>query len=83
MYIVWKGVFLFGLLNIGIKLYSVVEENDIKFLSFYKECLIFIKYKKFVFDCMGEEIDDKDIVKVYEYVFYKYIIMDEKELVEL
>ncbi|HDR3492731.1 MULTISPECIES: hypothetical protein [Bacillus cereus group] len=39
MHTVWKGALSLGLLNIGIKLYSVVEETDIKFLSLHKECL--------------------------------------------
>lgn len=45
MHTVWKGALSLGLLNIGIKLYSAVEENDIKFLSLHKECLTPIKYK--------------------------------------
>lgn len=80
MHTVWKGALSLGLLNIGIKLYSAVEENDIKFLSLHKECLTPIKYKKFAPDCTDEEVDDKDIVKAYEYAPHKYIIMDEKEL---
>ena len=67
MHTVWKGALSLGLLNIGIKLYSAVEENDIKFLSLHKECLTPIKYKKFAPDCADEEVDDKDIVKAYEY----------------
>ena len=54
-----------------------------KILSLHKECLTPIKYKKFAPDCTDEEIDDKDIVKAYEYAPHKYIIMDEKELAEL
>lgn len=83
MHTVWKGALSLGLLNIGIKLYSAVEENDIKFLSLHKECLTPIKYKKFAPDCTDEEIDDKDIVKAYEYAPHKYIIIDEKELAAL
>ncbi len=83
MHTVWKGALSLGLLNIGIKLYSAVEENDIKFLSLHKECLTPIKYKKFAPDCTDEDIDDKDIVKAYEYAPHKYIIMDEKELAAL
>ena len=45
LHTVWKGALSLGLLNIGIKLYSAVEENDIKFLSLHKECLTPIKYK--------------------------------------
>ncbi len=78
MHTVWKGALSLGLLNIGIKLYSAVDENDIKFLSLHKECLTPIKYKKFAPDCTDEEVDDKDIVKAYEYAPHKYIIMDEK-----
>lgn len=51
MHTVWKGSLLLGLLNIGIMLYSTVEEKDIKFLSLHKECLTPIQYKKIAPDC--------------------------------
>lgn len=46
MHTVWKGSLSLGLLNIGIRLYSTVEEKDIKFLSLHKECLTLIQYKR-------------------------------------
>lgn len=51
MHRVWKGSLSLGLLNIGIRLYSAVEEKDIKFLSLHKECLTPIKYKKIAPNC--------------------------------
>ncbi|SCV20648.1 Protein of unknown function [Bacillus cereus] len=36
MHTVWKGSLSLGLLSIDIKLYSAVEETDIKFLSLHR-----------------------------------------------
>ncbi|MEK4916136.1 MULTISPECIES: non-homologous end joining protein Ku [Bacillus] len=80
MHTVWKGSLSLGLLNIGIRLYSAVEEKDIKFLSLHKECLTPIKYKKIAPDCTDTEVSDEEIVKAYEYAPHKYIIVEDKEL---
>lgn len=80
MHTVWKGSLSLGLLNIGIRLYSAVEEKDIKFLSLHKECLTPIKYKKIAPDCTDTEVSDEDVVKAYEYAPHKYIIVEDKEL---
>ncbi|MEI4803493.1 Ku protein [Bacillus sp. NPDC077411] len=83
MYTIWKGSLSFGLLKIGIKLYSAVEEKDIKLLHLHKDCLTPIKYKKIAPNCLDEEVEETDIVKAYEYEPHKYIILDEKELENL
>ena len=44
MHTVWKGSISFGLVNIPVKLFSVVEDKDIKFRQLHKECLSPIKY---------------------------------------
>ncbi len=80
MHKVWKGSLSLGLLNIGIKLYSAVEENDIKFLSLHKECLTPIKYKKIAPDYTDTEVSDEEIVKAYEYAPHKYMFVEDKEL---
>lgn len=80
MHTVWKGSLSLGLLSIGVRLYSAVEEKDIKFLSLHKECLTPIKYKKIAPDCTETEVSDEEIVKAYEYAPHKYIIINDKEL---
>ncbi|PEP99897.1 non-homologous end joining protein Ku [Bacillus toyonensis] len=80
MHTIWKGSLSIGLLNIGVKLYSAVEEKNIKFLNLHKECLTPIKYKKIAPDCTDAEISDEEIVKAYEYAPHKYIIIEDKEL---
>ncbi|MDM5187246.1 Ku protein [Bacillus sp. DX4.1] len=83
MHTIWKGSLSLGLLKIGIKLYSAVEEKDIKFLHLHKECLTPIKYKKIAPDCSDDDINEEDIVKAYEYEPHKYIILEDKELADL
>ncbi|MDZ5607376.1 Ku protein [Bacillus pseudomycoides] len=83
MHTVWKGTLSLGLLNVGIKLYSAVEEKDIKFLSLHRECLTPIKYKRVAPDCTDHEVNNEEVVKAYEYAPHKYILIEDKELAEL
>ncbi|MCP1122508.1 Ku protein [Bacillus sp. 3103sda1] len=83
MHTIWKGSLSLGLLKIGIKLYSAVEEKDVKLLHLHKECLTPIKYKKIAPDCSDEEVEEAEIVKAYEYEPHKYIILEEQELNDL
>lgn len=82
MYIMWKGLISFGLVNIFIKFYVVIEDKDIKLCSFYKEDYVLIKYEKICMNC--EKIFGFDeIVKGYEYVKGKYVVLMDEDLKSL
>ena len=80
MHTVWKGNLSFGLINIGIKLHSAIEDKDIKLISIHKDCLVPIRYEKVVPGCEEGTVEPEDIVKAYEYGANKYIIVSEGEL---
>ncbi len=82
MHTVWKGNLTFGLVNIGVKLHSVVEEKDVKLVNIHKDCLTPIKYEKTAPGC-DDHVELDDIVKAYEYGQNKYVILDEQELEKL
>ncbi|MFX3625278.1 MAG: hypothetical protein ACE3JP_14930 [Ectobacillus sp.] len=46
MHTVWKGNIAFGLINIGVKLHSAIEDKDVKLISIYKDCLVPIQHEK-------------------------------------
>jgi DNA end-binding protein Ku len=82
MHTMWKGSISFGLVNIPIKLYSATEDKDIKLRNLHKECSTPIQYEKTCPNC-DKEVGNEDIIKGYEYVKGKFVILNEEELKEL
>ncbi|MDF0728453.1 Ku protein [Cytobacillus sp. S13-E01] len=82
MHTMWKGSISFGLVNIPIKLYSATEDKDIKLRNLHKECHAPIQYEKTCSNC-EKEVSNDDIVKGYEYVKGKFVILSDEELQEL
>lgn len=80
MHTVWKGNLSFGLINIGIKLHSVIEDKDVKLIGIHKDCLVPIQYEKVAPGCEEGTVESEDIVKAYEYGANKYVIISEEEL---
>lgn len=81
MHTVWKGSISFGLVNIPVKLFSAVEDRDIKFRQFHKDCNAPIKYKK-VAEC-DEDVTSDEIIKVYESSNGRFIQITEEEIKKL
>ncbi|WP_214482040.1 Ku protein [Bacillus sp. SM2101] len=82
MHTIWKGSISFGLVTIPIKLYAATEDKDIKFRSLHKKCKTPIKYEKICPIC-NEELTNDNLVKGYEYVKGKFVILSEEEMKEL
>lgn len=82
MHTMWKGSISFGLVNIPIKLYAATEDKDIKLRTLHKKCHTPIQYEKKCPNC-NEEINNEEIVKGYEYVKGKYVVLTDDELKEL
>jgi DNA end-binding protein Ku len=78
----WKGSISFGLVNIPIKLYAATEDKDIKLRTLHKKCHTPIQYEKKCPNC-DEEVQTDEIVKGYEYVKGKYVVLSDEELQEL
>ncbi|PMC35277.1 Ku protein [Bacillus sp. UMB0899] len=82
MHTMWKGSISFGLVNIPIKLYAATEDKDIKLRTLHKKCHSPIQYEKKCPNC-DEEVKADEIVKGYEYVKGKYVVLTEEELKEI
>jgi DNA end-binding protein Ku len=78
----WKGSISFGLVNIPIKLFSATEDKDIKLRTLHKECHTPIKYEKVCPNC-EKEVEAEHLVKGYEYVKGKFVILSDDELSQL
>ncbi|WP_315941407.1 Ku protein, partial [Bacillus tropicus] len=79
MHTMWKGSISFGLVNIPVKLFAATEDKDIKFRSLHKEDHAPIKYEKICTGC-EKSLEPDEIVKGYEYVKGKYVIMTDEDL---
>ncbi|MDR9794608.1 Ku protein [Aeribacillus pallidus] len=82
MHTMWKGSISFGLVNIPVKLFSATEDKDMKFRQLHKKCHTPIQYAKRCPNC-DEEVGNDDIVKGFEYVQGKFIILTDEELAAL
>lgn len=82
MHTMWKGSISFGLVNIPIKLYAATEDKDVKLRNLHSKCHTPIQYEKKCPNC-DETVENDDIVKGYEYVKGKFVILDDEELKQL
>lgn len=79
MHTMFKGTISFGLVNIPIKMFTATEDKDIRFRSLHKKCHTPIKYKKTCPRC-EEEVQQKDIVKGFEYEPGKFVIITDDNI---
>src|SRR5437763_10512484 len=75
---IWSGSISFGLVNVPVKLYSAVHQQDIHFSQFDKNGN-HIRYKR-VSEKSGREVDYGDIVKGYEVKKGQWVMVDPDEL---
>jgi DNA end-binding protein Ku len=71
---VWSGILSFGLINIPVKLYGASKERALKFQLLDKKDKCPISYKK-VCRLDNKVVNQKDIVKGYEYEKGVYVIV--------
>jgi DNA end-binding protein Ku len=62
---IWKGAVSFGLVSIGVRLYSATEEKDIRFHQVHEADGGRIRYKRTCSVC-GKEVSYDDIAKGYD-----------------
>lgn len=79
MHTMWKGTISFGLVNIPVKMHAATENKDVRLRQLHKECQSPIKYEKVCPVC-DREIEEKEIVKAYEYSKNKFVVLDEEEI---
>ena len=76
---VWSGMISFGLVNIPIKLFNATKEEKISFHQMHKDDSGRVQYKKACKVC-GNELQNEDIVKGYEYKKGQYVVVSDEEL---
>ncbi|WP_406060056.1 Ku protein [Micromonospora sp. NBC_00860] len=79
---IWKGAVSFGLVSIGVKLYSATEEKDIRFHQVHREDGGRIRYKRTCSVC-GKEVTYDDIAKGYDIGGGEMVILTDEDFADL
>ncbi len=79
---IWRGAVSFGLVSIGVKLYSATEDKDIRFNQVHAADGGRIKYKR-VCSIDGEEVEYADIAKGYELPDGNVVVLTDEDFDEL
>jgi DNA end-binding protein Ku len=79
---IWRGAVSFGLVSIGVKLYSATEDKDIRFHQVHAADGGRVKYKR-VCSIDGEEVEYSDIAKGYELPDGQVVILTDEDFENL
>ena len=79
---IWRGAVSFGLVSIGVKLYSATEDKDIRFHQVHATDGGRVKYKR-VCSIDGEEVEYRDIAKGYELPDGQVVILTDEDFDDL
>jgi DNA end-binding protein Ku len=79
---IWKGAVSFGLVSIGVKLYSATEEKDIRFHQVHREDGGRIRYKRICEVC-GEEVSYDQIAKGFDAGGGEIVILTDDDFADL
>ncbi|MEO3743624.1 Ku protein [Plantactinospora sp. B5E13] len=79
---IWRGAVSFGLVSIGVRVYSATEEKDIRFHQVHRTDGGRIRYKR-VCSIDGEEVSYDDIAKGYDIGGGEMVILTDDDFAEL
>jgi DNA end-binding protein Ku len=79
---IWRGAVSFGLVSIGVKLYSATEDKDIRFHQVHAADGGRVKYKR-VCSIDGKEVEYRDIAKGYELPDGQVVILTDEDFEDL
>ncbi|MGY1693945.1 MULTISPECIES: non-homologous end joining protein Ku [unclassified Geodermatophilus] len=79
---IWRGAVSFGLVSIGVKLYTATEDRDVRFHQVHAADGGRVKYKR-VCSIDGEEIEYGDIAKGYELPDGQLVVLTDEDLAEM
>jgi DNA end-binding protein Ku len=79
---IWKGSVSFGLVSIGVKLYTATEEKSISFNQVRRSDGARIRYKR-VAETDGEEVSYSDIAKGYQLPSGETVVLSDEDFADL
>jgi DNA end-binding protein Ku len=79
---IWKGTVSFGLVSIGVKLFSATEERDVSFHQVRRSDGSRIRYKR-IAEADGEEVAYADIAKGYQLPDGDTVVLTDDDFADL
>jgi DNA end-binding protein Ku len=79
---IWKGTVSFGLVSIGVRLYSATEEKDVSFHQVRRSDASRIRYRR-VAEADGEEVAYGDIAKGYQLPNGETVVLTDEDFADL
>ena len=79
---IWKGSISFGLVSIGVKLYSATEEKDVSFHQVRRSDGSRVRYRR-VAEADGEEVAYADIAKGYTLPSGETVVLTDEDFADL
>jgi DNA end-binding protein Ku len=79
---VWRGAISFGLVTIGVRLYSATEEHDFRFHQVHRKDGGRVRYKR-VCEVCGREVPYEDIAKGYELDDGRMVVLEAEDFQKL
>ena len=79
---IWKGAVSFGLVSIGVKLYSATEERDVSFHQVRRADGSRVRYKR-VAEADGEEVPYGEIAKGYQLPGGEIVVLTDEDFADL
>ncbi|MGR7026818.1 non-homologous end joining protein Ku [Geodermatophilus sp. URMC 62] len=79
---IWRGAVSFGLVSIGVKLYSATEDKDVRFHQVHAVDGGRVKYRR-ICSIDGEEVEYGDIAKGYELPDGQLVVLTDDDLADL
>lgn len=76
---IWKGAISFGMVIIPVKLYSAIEDRDVRFRLLHKTDLAPIEEKRFC-TVDHEEVAWEDLVRGYEVSKGRYVVIEPEKI---
>jgi DNA end-binding protein Ku len=76
---IWSGAISFGLVNVPVRMYSAIDEQDIHFHLLHERDDSRIGYEK-VCKAEGKPVPDDEIVKAYEVKDGEYVYVTDEDL---
>ncbi|MEO8888040.1 MAG: Ku protein [Jatrophihabitantaceae bacterium] len=79
---IWKGTVSFGLVSIGVKLFSATEEKDVSFHQVRRSDGSRIRYRR-IAEADGEEVSFGDIAKGYQLPSGETVVLTDDDFADL
>jgi DNA end-binding protein Ku len=74
----WTGAIAFGLVNVPVRLYSAIDEHDLRFHLIHEPDGSRIGYQKICKE-EGEPVPDDELVKAFEFAKGEFVVLEDED----